>query len=206
MTDLLRLARELQSLAQTGLRYAADHYATERYEAVRRIAAQLLAGATGPDVQRLQDLYESQTGDATPKVDVRAAVFDDLGRILLVRETSDAGRWTLPGGWANVNDTPSESVVREVVEETGFVVEAAKLLMVQDRDRHNPPGVFHSYKLFFSCTLTGGSARGSHETSDPAFFARDSIPHDLSLGRTTPTQIRRCFEHLDDPDLPTDFD
>ncbi len=148
-----------------------------------------------------------EEGYATPKLDVRGAVFDQSGRILMVRETVDAGSWTLPGGWADVNQTPAESVAREVAEESGYCARICKLAAVWDRARQgHPPGPFSICKLFFICALEGGSARTSLETSETGWFAEDAIPSDLSLGRVLPHQIARMFAHWRAPDLPTEFD
>ncbi len=73
-------------------------------------------------------------GYATPKVDVRGSVFRD-DQILLVKERAD-GLWTLPGGWADVNESPREAVVREIMEESGYHTRANKLLAVWDRAKH----------------------------------------------------------------------
>ena len=148
--------------------------------------------------------FRHETGYATPKVDVRAAAFLD-GKVLLVREISD-GAWTLPGGWADVNQSAAECVVREVAEESGYLVRAVKLAAVYDyRKRNRPLHLDSIYKMFFICELVGGSARASIETSEAAFFARDALPP-LSVGRTTAQQIERMFEHAERPDLPADFD
>jgi ADP-ribose pyrophosphatase YjhB (NUDIX family) len=192
-------------MAQTGLTFTRDAYDRERYEALRELAARILAAHCATEAGRIEALFTAETGYATPKVDVRGAVFRD-GRILLVREILDDGRWTLPGGWADVNQSPSECVVREVREESGFETVARKLAAVWDRRRHpHPPHPFHIYKMFFLCDLVGGEARTSIETSGVDFFAEDDLP-ELSLGRTLAPQIHRMFEHYRNPDLPTDFD
>ena len=153
-------------------------------------------------------MFAAETGYATPKLDVRGAVFDTRDRILLVRETVDAGRWTLPGGWADVNQTPAQCVVREVAEESGYAARVVKLAAVWDRatQRHTPPSVLSIVKLFFLCRLEGGAARTSLETSEVGWFGEDSIPSDLSLGRTLPHQITRMFVHWRQPELATDFE
>jgi ADP-ribose pyrophosphatase YjhB (NUDIX family) len=164
--------------------------------------------ATGADTEMGEalDLFAQARGYETPKVDVRGVVFNE-SRILLVRELLDGGRWTLPGGWADVNDRPSEAVEREVWEESGYQVRAAKLLAVYDRrlHGHRPPHPYGIYKLFFRCQLLGGAPKRSIETDEAQFFASDEIP-DLSLARTTPEEIARFFEHASHPDWPTDFD
>jgi ADP-ribose pyrophosphatase YjhB (NUDIX family) len=139
-------------------------------------------------------------------VDVRGVVFK-ASKILLVREILDNHRWTLPGGWADVNETPGESVEREVFEESGFHTKAVKLLAVYDRTKQGHPNPFpyHVYKLFFLCEIIGGNAAISQETSEIDFFSEDHIP-ELSTSRVTRNQIERFFEHYRNPDWPTDFD
>ena len=196
---------KLQAIAQTGLTFARDPYDIERYQAIREIAAEMLAAGSGLEISRVRDVLSRDSGYATPKVDVRGVIFrgDEL---LLVREASD-GAWTLPGGWADVGESPVENVVREVFEESGFQTRARKLLAVFDRAKHphEPPFAFHVYKLFVQCEIVGGTATPSSETLEVAFFPEDRLPP-LSITRVTPGQIQRLFEHHRHPDLPTDFD
>jgi ADP-ribose pyrophosphatase YjhB (NUDIX family) len=201
----LSIARELRAIAQTGLAFAMDRFDRQRYERVRELAARMLARGSGADYDAMLGILMKDTGYATPKVDVRGAAFVD-GRVLLVREISD-GKWTLPGGWADVNQSAAECVMREIAEESGFEARALKLAAVRDYQRsgHPPRNLDSIYKMFFICEITGGAARGSDETSDAAFFPRDDLPP-LSLGRTTAAQIERMFQHAEDPALPTDFD
>jgi ADP-ribose pyrophosphatase YjhB (NUDIX family) len=200
----LAIGRELKAIAQIGLTFNRDPYDRERYERIRELAAAVIAAGSGHDAYSLLETFRLETGYATPKVDVRAAAFD-AGRVLLVREVSD-GAWTLPGGWADVNESPSVSAVREVAEESGYEARALKLAAVYDfRKRNRPHHLDSIYKLFFICEITGGSARPSIETSEVGFFARHELPN-LSVGRTTAAQIDRMFSHAEEPGLPTDFD
>lgn len=201
----LKWAKQLAALAQDGLTFSENAYDIERYEQMRDIAAEMMAEGFDLDKKSILSLLEREEGYATPKVDVRGAAFRD-GKILLVREALDGG-WTLPGGWADPCQSPSEAVVREVFEESGFEVHVTKLASVYDRScyPHLPPIPFHIYKLFFLCEITGGQAKESHETTGVQFFAEDNIP-ELSISRTLPFQIARMFEHLRNPTLPTDFD
>ena len=202
----LAWARELQALGQTGLHFAQDPYDRDRYGRLIGIAAAMVAGHSNLTVPALLQYHAAEFGYATPKVDVRGAVFRD-DRILLVQELADERRWTLPGGWADVNESPAGAVTREVSEESGFAVVARKLLAVWDREKHGhlPPFPYHVYKLFFRCEIVGGEARSSDETGEVAFFRESELP-ELSVSRVTRSQIRRLFEHLRQPELPTDFD
>jgi len=201
----LRIARELRAIAQTGLTFTADRFDRQRYERVRELAAAMLAQGSDADYGVILGTLLEDKGYATPKVDVRGAAFAD-GRVLMVREISD-GKWTLPGGWADVNQTARECVVREIAEESGFEARALKLAAVHDYQRSNHPvrHIDSIYKMFFICEITGGAARVSEETSEVAFFPRDALPP-LSLGRTTAAQIDRMFHHAQHPELPADFD
>ena len=118
----IRWARELQALAQTGSHFATSDYDRERYHRISEIAAEIFAKQGDIEGSKIRTIFAAQSGYATPKVDVRAAVFRDR-KVLLVQERSD-GLWTLPGGWADVNDSPSEAVEKEVVQESGFKVRA----------------------------------------------------------------------------------
>jgi len=200
-------AREIQAIAQIGLTFTRDPYDRERYERLRAIAAEIMADQTGVDVAQMLEVYAAETGYATPKIDVRGAVFRD-DCILLVRESADGGRWTLPGGWADVNQSPVECVVKEVREESGFGVRVCKLAAVWDRARHAhlPHYAFHIWKLFFICEMVGGEARSGMETCGVGFFREEKLPPDLSVGRVLDWQLRRMFEHARYPDLPTEFD
>jgi ADP-ribose pyrophosphatase YjhB (NUDIX family) len=198
-------ARELQAIAQTGLTFCRDEYDLERYRRLRAIAAAMLSQGSGTEVERIEGLFEQDLGYPTPKIDVRGAVFRGE-RILMVREVSDGG-WTLPGGWADVNQSARECVEREVREESGFEARAVKLAAVYDyrRQGHVRAHPYSIYKLFFLCELTGGEARPSLETSAVDFFALDALP-ELSSGRTNAMQIARMFAHRSALALPTEFD
>ncbi len=168
----------------------------------------MMARGRPADEGRLLELFGDEHGYATPKIDVRGAVFDAEDRLLMVRETADGGRWTLPGGWADVNQTASECVLREIDEESGYQARVIKLALLQDRARqgHRPHLPFSIYKLFFLCACIGGTPRGSLETGEIRFFAQQEIPADLSTGRTLPHQLARLFAHHRAPELPTEFD
>jgi ADP-ribose pyrophosphatase YjhB (NUDIX family) len=202
--DGFEIGQELRAIAQTGLAFCQDVYGRQRYERVRELAAALTARQSGADVDALLSLFLEGAGYATPKVGVRGAVFRD-SRVLMVRETSD-GAWALPGGWADVNQSAAECVVREVAEESGFECRAIKLVAAYDYKKHFAQRRVESiYNLYFLCELTGGAARASVETSEVAFFARDALPP-LSPGRANAAQIELMFRHFEHPELPTEFD
>jgi ADP-ribose pyrophosphatase YjhB (NUDIX family) len=169
-----------------------------------QIAGELLALESKLSPEQLQAAWAVEDGYATPKIDVRGAVFRD-DQVLMVKERVD-GKWTLPGGWADVNDTPSHAVEKEIEQESGFTARAIKLAAIFDRNRHNHPKfLFHVWKMFFICEITGGDFRTSYETTDVKFFPVDRLP-ELSTGRTTAAQIQRVYRHHLDRALPAEFD
>lgn len=203
-TKWLEWAKKLQAIAQNGLTYTENPFDIERYKSLQAITAEMMATYSNQEPSYVLDLFNQEIGYATPKVDVRGAVFRG-DTLLFVKERED-GCWTLPGGWADVGDSPSEVVVREVQEESGYLTRAVKLLAVYDRDHQgHPPLAHYVYKLFFQCELISGSPSISIETDEVAFFGENEIP-ELSLGRVLPTQIKRLFQHYRNPNLPTDFD
>jgi len=203
-TRWIEWAQRLQALAQSGITYSHNPFELERYHIIEDIAVEMLSANDSEDFQTIKKIFMDEAGYATPKLDIRGVVYKE-DKILLVRELSDGG-WTLPGGWVDINESPSHAVEREVWEESGYKVKADKLLALYDRRKHgHPPYLFHLYKLYFRCNLIGGTPMNSHETADASFFAEDNLPP-LSIGRTTPEVLQRMFFHLHHPDLPTEFD
>ena len=201
----LEWSRRLQSVSQAGLTFAESDYDVERYEEVRRVAAEIAAERTAGDPDAIVGFFASQRGYPTPKIDVRAAVIVDE-RILLVQESDDHG-WALPGGWADLGESAAETAVRETHEEAGVEVRARKLIALYERERRgHPPHPEVSYKVFFACSPCGEVEPGpGPETLAAAFFDRRSLPA-LSLARITPAEIETAFAHHLDPSLPTEFD
>lgn len=204
----LTWARDVQAIAQNGLTFCQNPYDRERYEQLRKLAAQMIGALGQGDPDSVLGLLENEKGYATPKIDVRGAVFNDRGQILMVREAIDQDRWTLPGGWADVNYTTAENTLKEVLEESGYTAEIVRLAALWDRNRQgHPPDIYSCAKVFYLCRLTGGSPSIDNlETSGIGWFDRETLPDDLSLTRLLPHQLQRMFDHHDQPDLATDYD
>jgi ADP-ribose pyrophosphatase YjhB (NUDIX family) len=200
----LQWAQEIQALAQTGYHYAENHYQQERNQRLMEIAAEIVSEHSDLGYEATLAIYRAQAGYATPRVDVRAAVFRD-GKLLLVRELSDGG-WTMPGGWADVGDMPSRAAEREAWEEAGFRVKACKFVGVYDNNRIQPLQLFHCFKLVFLCDLLSGEASPSLETAEVAFFGLDEIPQPLSGQRTALRHIQDAFTAYLNPSCPAVFD
>lgn len=197
-------AREIQAIGQSGLHFCKDEFDRQRYSSLISLSAEILSEYMQVPANTLETSFLSQEGYATPKVDVRAAVFHE-GQILLVQERSDGG-WSMPGGWADINEPPSAMVEREVREESGFNVRAKKIVAVYESNHDREPlRVYHAYKVVFLCQLINGSAQSSIETSAVQFFPLDQLPK-FSPYRTTQRMVTEAYAHLHDPNRPAAFD
>lgn len=202
--EWLKIAQEIQSLSQTGSAFSENNYESERYARLTEIAAEIISQHSQLEKESLEKILMRQPGYATPKVDVRSAVVK-RDKLLLVKESTD-GKWAMPGGWADVGDTPVEVAIRETFEESGFEVVPKKLIGVFDANRSGRPlELFHAFKLIFLCEFIGGEARTSDETTEVDFFSFDSIP-ELSSNRTNEKHLDELMEHLVDPQRPTYFE
>lgn len=192
MDNFLDWIVELQSLAQAGLWYSKDVYDIERFTRIRELSAQMLSALSDAPIQKVKDIFCCEKGYQTPKIDTRAAVFEN-GKILLVKEKE--GKWALPGGWVDVNLSVGQSAVKEVLEEAGLEVEIEKVIGVLDRERHNKPA--YCYKIcsvYVQCKKLSGSFQENSETMDSGWFSFDEIPDNLATQKTTGEQIALCFK------------
>ena len=194
---------ELQSLAQAGLTYGKDVYDKERYERIREISAEMLAHKADISVEKVKELFCNETGYQTPKLDTRAAIFED-GKVLLVKENN--GKWPLPGGWVDVNVSVKENIIKEVKEESGFDVTADRIIAVQDRAKHNLPVYAYGVcKIFVLCSVIGGQFEKNIETTGFCYFQENELP-ELATEKNSEEQIKMCFNAYRNKDWVTVFD
>ena len=200
----IEFAIRLQSIAQAGLQYGNDKYDKERYEQIRGIAAEMVASKTDISVEKIHDLFCNEEGYQTPKVDTRGAVFID-GKIMLVHENN--GTWSLPGGWCDVDQSVASNTEKEIMEETGCIAKAKKLIAVEDWRKHNVTNYAYGVlKIFILCEYESGSFKDNIETTEIALFSKDELPENLAIEKTTKDQILMCFEANENPEFETVFD
>ena len=204
MDKLIKWAMEIQSLAQAGLAYTNNVYDIERYERLREISAEIIEEKSNLNLEKVKDLFCSETGYQTPKIDTRAVIFKD-DKILLTHENN--GTWSLPGGWCDVLESVGSNTIKEVKEETGLDVENIKIISVQDRNKHNKP--IYAYgvcKIFVQCNIIGGEFIENIETTEIKYFSLDEIPNNLAEEKTNREQIEMCFEAYKNVNWQTQFD
>ena len=216
----LEWAKELQFIAQAGLTYSENTFDRERFQRVREISAEIMSLMSDIPQETIKGLFCNETGFQTPKLDTRAAIFDDEGRILLVKENN--GTWSLPGGWVDVMQSVKSNTIKEVREEAGLDVETIRLIAVQDRNKHNTPpyaynickvfvlckAIPYAYnicKVFVLCKAIGGSFQANAETVESRYFALDELPL-LAEEKNNREQIEMCFKANADENWQTLFD
>lgn len=196
-------AREIFSLSQSGITYSGNQYDIERYKRLQEITAEIIESQSEISKESVLDSFSMQAGYITPKVDVRGAVIQD-GKILLIQERAD-DKWAMPGGWADLGNSPASVAEREVWEESGFHVKAEKVVAVIDANRIEPMEFYHAYKLIFLCKLLDGEPRTSYETLAVDFFDPHHLPP-LSSYRTDESMVQEVFAHVQNPNRATAFD
>ncbi|WP_151635852.1 NUDIX hydrolase [Noviherbaspirillum aerium] len=204
--EVMAYIEQVLAIAQSGLAYSKDPYDIERFTLLRQLSAELMANTQGLDLDRVAGWIDVDEHYATPKIDVRALVLDDDGKILLVQESSDRN-WTLPGGWCDIGESAGEAVVRETFEETGLHVTPLRLLALFDKRKHDhPPQMPHAHKCFFLCKSESGTLTGrTSETSAAGYFPLDALPP-LSLHRLTKNQLMTVAHHARSGNLHALFD
>jgi ADP-ribose pyrophosphatase YjhB (NUDIX family) len=197
--ELITLAQRIRALNQTALTYSTNAYEIDRSKELIAISDRITALVSGMREDEIRAYYHPVKEYVTPKVDIRAVIFNEKDEILLVREKAD-GRWALPGGWSDVGYTPTEVVIKEAKEETGFDVRVVRLLAVLDKRCYpHPASSFYIYKFCFLCEITGGNDALTFDILDKGYFALDHLPA-LSLDRILPEQLALLDKLRRDPD------
>ena len=199
----LEWAKELQFLAQAGLTYTKDDFDKERFVRIREIAAEMVSMQSGLSLSKVKNLFCNETGFQTPKLDTRAAIFED-DKILLVRERNNT--WSMPGGWVDVMQTIKSNTIKEVKEEAGLDVEAVRIIALQDRNLHNrPPYAYNVCKVFVLCEVLDGSFQPNIETLESRYFGLDELPV-LAEEKNNREQVEMCFSAYKDENWQVKFD
>lgn len=191
--NLLNQIKKIKSLAEAGLVFNKENYDAERYEELRAISLEMMSILADVKVEQLSDFFLPEADYPTPKVDVRGLILNENKEVLLVKETVD-GKWTLPGGWADIGLTPKENVLKEIEEETGFKAEVKRLLAVLDkREYPHPPQTHYVYKLCFLCEITEGSFDPNFDIGEVDWFDINNLP-ELSPDRILKEQLQTLYD------------
>ena len=204
--DLLEEIKKLKSIADVGVLYCNNEYDKERYTELQNLSLRLFNKISGHAVERLLEVFPFAKDYPTAKVDVRGLVLSaDKTKILLAKESVD-GKWSLPGGWADIGYTPKEIIIKEFKEETGIDVIPEKLIAVFDKRMHtHPPEPFYVYKMVFWCKPVSSQVNKGFDIMDVQYFDIDNLPV-LSENRILESQIKLLYHKISSADYDTYFD
>lgn len=187
------MVKRIKAIAETGLVYSSADYDRERYQELLEISLKLLSHLSNESLEKLNDFFMPQLDYPTPKVDIRGLVLNEKDEILMAKESID-GKWTIPGGWADIGNTPSEVALKEIKEETGMEAKIVRLLAIYDKQQHpHPPEPHYVYKMVFLCRVIGGKLRPGFDMQDAKWFAMDKLPT-LSEDRILKSQLDHLFK------------
>ncbi|MCQ2532090.1 MAG: NUDIX hydrolase N-terminal domain-containing protein [Saccharofermentans sp.] len=196
---IVEISHELQAIAACGKQYAKNQFDIEHFDSVNKLAAELLTLAVDSmPLESAVKLFEDNEGYQTPKIDTRAVVFNERDEVLLVRDYD--GKWALPGGWCDYDQSLVSNTIKEAREEAGIEVEPICLAAAHSHKKRNNPNSFFSVMRFFMvCKVVGGSFTANSETTESAYFPVDALPSDINEHKSHPDQIKLCLEYWKNP-------
>ncbi|MCQ2529549.1 MAG: NUDIX hydrolase N-terminal domain-containing protein [Saccharofermentans sp.] len=203
---IVEISHELQAIAACGKQYAKNQFDIEHFDSVNKLAAELLTLAVNDmPLESAVKLFEDNEGYQTPKIDTRAVIFNERDEVLLVRDYD--GKWALPGGWCDYDQSIVSNTVKEAYEEAGLRVKPLRLAAAHSHKMRNNPNSFFSVMRFFMlCEVESGEFTANSETSESAYYPVDALPSDLNSHKATPEQIKRCLLCWKDPSMMPEID
>ncbi len=173
--EIFEFIKKVNAIAHIGLTYSTDEYAIDNYKELLDESTKMLVDYMGLDVKPY-DIYQDYMYP-TPQPCVRTIVVQD-DKILFVREAKmhDAGKWSLPGGWCDIDTSPAEAAEKEVLEESGYKVKITKLLGIQDRSKYIQSKMYSTYNIFFLAEVVGGKNDPNFEVTEADWFSFDDLP------------------------------
>ena len=202
---LINLITRFKSITDIGLLYASNEYEKERYVELRELVFELTNAISDHPIEALKESFPLLKDYPTVKTDIRGLLLSEDKKILLVRESAD-GKWSLPGGWADIGYSPKEVVIKEFKEETGLTVVSERLLAVFDKKFHpHPPQPFYVYKFVFHCVATSFEINKGFDVLDVQYFDIDNLPP-LSIDRILQSQLEIVYKKVIEGDRETFFD
>ncbi len=180
---------KVQSIAKIGLEFSKDPYALENYHDINELTRKMLEQFMEISFERPN--YFSRKVYPTPNVSVRTVIFNEKNEVLMVQEKNDL-KYSLPGGWADLYETPKEAAIKECLQEAGAVVKIERLTAIFNRTPFKEPTSVPEYALIFKGKLVSLSSAHHHETLDVRFFPLDALPP-LST-KVTQAEVMRAIQ------------
>jgi 8-oxo-dGTP diphosphatase len=165
---------KIQSIAKIGLVYSKDPYALTNYQEINDLSTKMLEEFM--DVKFDRPNYFERNIYPTPNVSVRTIIFnEDRTKVLLVRE-ANLQAYSLPGGWADLYDSPSKTAKNECLQEAGAEIEIVRLVGITDRTPFKQNTSIPEYVVIFEAKIKELHAEHEYETDDVGFFDIDNLP------------------------------
>ncbi len=176
---------QLRAIANDGLQWSSDNpYHQQRFQRVRRIAAELFAAQDERDPETIERIFSADLSHVAPYPGGDAAIINAAGEMLLIQRKDDL-LWAMPGGLLEVGETPAEGTCREAWEETGVAVEPVALVGVYDSRLCDSRTTAQLYQFVFLCRPLEAAPQAvvTAETLAIGWFGEDTLPS-LSPGHT----------------------
>ncbi len=165
---------KIQSIAKIGLKFSKDPYALSNYQEINDLSTKFLEDFQNVNFER--NNYFERDIYPTPNVSVRTIIFsEDRKKILMVREAS-SHEYSLPGGWADLYDSPSKAAKNECIQEAGAEVEMVRLVGITDRTPFKNANSVPEYVIIFEGKIKVLHEEHEYETDDVGFFDIDNLP------------------------------
>lgn len=165
---------KIQSIAKIGLVYSKDPYALTNYKEINELSKEFLEKFMEIKLDRPnyfeRDIYP------TPNISVRVVIFNnDKTKVLLVREVN-SHTYSLPGGWCDLYDSPSDTARNESMQEAGAELGKLRLVGLTNRTPFCSETSVPNYVAIFEGELLKINADHEYETDDVNFFDIDNLP------------------------------
>ena len=178
---------KIQSIAKIGLVFSKDPYAITNYQQINDISLDMLEKFMEVKFDRpnyfQRDIYP------TPSISVRTIIFnEDKSKVLMVRE-KELQAYSLPGGWADLYDTPSETAKNESKQEAGVDIEIIRLVGLTSRTPFKSNKNVPEYVAIFEAKATSELGEHEYETDDVNWFDVNNLP--LISRKTSKEELER---------------
>ena len=165
---------KIQSIAKIGLTYSKDPYAITNYNEINNLSKAFLEDFENVKLDRPnyfeKDIYP------TPNISVRTVILnEERTKVIMVRE-ANLGTYSLPGGWADLYDSPSQTAKNECSQEAGADIEVVRLVGILNRTPFKSSASIPEYVIIFEGKLIGKLHEHEYETDDVGWFDIDDLP------------------------------
>ena len=181
---------KIQSIAKIGLTYSKDPYALTNYQEINDLSKRFLEEFMDVNLDRPN--YFEKNIYPTPNISARTVIFnEDKSKVLMVREVASQ-TYSLPGGWCDLYDSPSDTARNECLQEAGAIIKDLRLVGVTNRTPFVSDVTVPNYVIIFEAKLDHLEKEHEYETDNVAFFDINNLP-EISR-KTSKEELLRFIE------------